>query len=123
MQTQGTIRLLLRLEGLAMLGLSSVMYSMYIGDWKSYFIGFFLPDISLFGYFFSPRIGAIFYNLGHSYLGPAVLLSLWLGFKYPFFQLSLIWFAHIGFDRFLGFGLKYSHGFGFTHLKRIGKSQ
>ena len=121
MQTQGTVRILLRLEGLVMLGLSSAIYSMYVGDWKIYFTGFFLPDISLFGYLFNSRIGAIFYNLGHSYIGPELLLSLWIGFKSPLLQISLIWFAHIGFDRFLGFGLKYSNGFGFAHLKRIGK--
>ena len=28
---------------------------------------------------------------------------------------------HIGFDRALGYGLKYANGFGFTHLGRIGK--
>ena len=33
----------------------------------------------------------------------------------------MIWLAHIGFDRALGYGLKYSAGFGFTHLGRIGK--
>jgi hypothetical protein len=30
--------------------------------------------------------------------------------------------AHIGIDRALGYGLKYSTGFGFTHLGRIGKT-
>jgi hypothetical protein len=30
--------------------------------------------------------------------------------------LSLIWTAHIGFDRLLGFGLKYSNRFKDTHL-------
>jgi hypothetical protein len=36
-------------------------------------------------------------------------------------SLALIWLAHIGFDRALGYGLKYAAGFGFTHLGRIGK--
>ena len=30
--------------------------------------------------------------------------------------LALIWAAHIGFDRALGYGLKYAAGFGVTHL-------
>ena len=34
----------------------------------------------------------------------------------------MIWLAHIGFDRALGYGLKYASGFGFTHLGRIGKA-
>ena len=35
----------------------------------------------------------------------------------------MIWLAHIGIDRALGYGLKYSTGFGFTHLGRIGKER
>ncbi len=34
----------------------------------------------------------------------------------------MIWMAHIGIDRALGYGLKYSLGFGFTHLGRIGRA-
>jgi hypothetical protein len=30
--------------------------------------------------------------------------------------------AHIGFDRALGFGLKYASGFGDSHLGRIGRA-
>lgn len=36
------------------------------------------------------------------------------------FLLALIWFAHIGMDRALGYGLKYPSGFRETHLGRIG---
>ena len=36
-------------------------------------------------------------------------------------SIAMIWLAHIGFDRALGYGLKYAAGFGFTHLGRIGK--
>jgi len=36
-------------------------------------------------------------------------------------SIAIIWLAHIGFDRTLGYGLKYTEGFGFTHLGRIGK--
>jgi Domain of unknown function (DUF4260) len=32
----------------------------------------------------------------------------------------MIWLAHIGIDRALGYGLKYTAGFTFTHLGRIG---
>ena len=35
-------------------------------------------------------------------------------------SIAMIWLAHIGIDRALGYGLKYSAGFGFTHLGRIG---
>ena len=36
-------------------------------------------------------------------------------------SIALVWFAHIGLDRALGYGLKYDAGFRFTHLGRIGK--
>jgi hypothetical protein len=35
-------------------------------------------------------------------------------------SIAMIWLAHIGIDRALGYGLKYLAGFGFTHLGRIG---
>ena len=33
--------------------------------------------------------------------------------------LALVWIAHIGFDRALGYGLKYPSAFADTHLGRI----
>jgi hypothetical protein len=36
-------------------------------------------------------------------------------------SIAMIWMAHIGIDRALGYGLKYSAGFGFTHMGRIGQ--
>jgi hypothetical protein len=38
-------------------------------------------------------------------------------------MVGLIWLSHIGFDRSLGYGLKYEEGFTFTHLGKIGKSK
>jgi len=35
--------------------------------------------------------------------------------------ISLIWTAHIGFDRVQGYGLKYPTAFSDTHLGRIGR--
>ena len=34
-------------------------------------------------------------------------------------QIALIWLAHIGVDRLLGYGLKYPTGFKDTHLQRV----
>ena len=36
-------------------------------------------------------------------------------------SIAMIWLAHIGVDRALGYGLKYASGFTFTHLGRIGR--
>ena len=38
-------------------------------------------------------------------------------------SLALIWAAHIGIDRALGYGLKHRTGFSDTHLGRIGKGK
>jgi hypothetical protein len=35
--------------------------------------------------------------------------------------IALIWAAHIGFDRLLGYGLKYPTAFTDTHLGKIGR--
>jgi hypothetical protein len=62
------------------------------------------------------------YNAMHSYMAPMVLMVMGFGLAQPLvLSIAIIWLAHIGIDRALGFGLKYSAGFGFTHLGRIGK--
>ncbi|HXX07929.1 MAG TPA: DUF4260 family protein, partial [Pseudolabrys sp.] len=67
---------------------------------------------------------AVIYNAAHTLVGPLLLAS--AGLLLPAFNLmplALIWIAHIGFDRLLGYGLKYAAGFGFTHLGRVGRDQ
>jgi hypothetical protein len=39
----------------------------------------------------------------------------------PLLAVSALWLAHVGFDRMLGYGLKYGTGFGDTHLGRVGR--
>jgi hypothetical protein len=81
---------------------------------------FLLPDLSFAGYLAGPRAGAVAYNAMHSYVGP---LALAIGFaatgRPP--VIALIWGAHIGFDRLLGYGLKYPSAFADTHLGPIGR--
>lgn len=63
------------------------------------------------------HFGAAVYNLGHTYLSPATLgLIGYLVQRDLLYLLAAIWVAHIGLDRMLGYGLKYSHTFGATHL-------
>jgi hypothetical protein len=79
------------------------------------------PDLSMLFYLVGPRIGAVAYNAAHSYLGPVMLLAAAVAFAAPAaIAIALIWIAHLGIDRALGFGLKYGAGFGFTHLGRVG---
>jgi Domain of unknown function (DUF4260) len=120
--TIGTVRLVLRLEGLCVLIAASVAYSKFGLGWGTFALFFLAPDVSFLGYLAGPKVGAVSYNLAHSYIGAVACLM--AGFVLPapaVLCIGIIWCAHIGFDRALGYGLKYSAGFGFTHLGRIGR--
>ena len=118
----GGVRLVLRLEGLCVLIAASVAYSKFGLGWGTFALFFLTPDLSFLGYLGGPKIGAVSYNLAHSYVGAGACLVASLVLPAPtLLAAGIIWFAHIGFDRALGYGLKYSAGFGFTHLGRIGR--
>ena len=114
-------RLLLRFEGMALFLLATLAFA-YIGlSWWFYAVLFLAPDLSFAAYTAGPKAGAIAYNALHSTLGPAALVGLGLAVDYwTLLALAAIWAAHIGFDRMLGYGLKYASGFNDTHLGRIG---
>jgi hypothetical protein len=119
----GGLKTLLRLEGLTLLAGMTTLYAVWGGSWWVYAILFLAPDLSFAGYLAGPRIGAIVYNAAHSTLTPGALMAAGFALASPLALLiATIWLAHIGFDRALGYGLKYSTGFGFTHLGRIGKA-
>ena len=53
-------------------------------------------------------------------VGPLVLGAIGASLNQPLIgQLALIWIAHIGLDRAIGYGLKYASGFKETHLARV----
>ena len=117
----GGCRTLLRLEGLTLFLGMTVLYAVWGGSWWVYAVLFLVPDLSFAAYLAGPRIGAVVYNAAHSYLGPTVLMVTGFGMASPLpLSFAMIWLAHIGIDRTLGYGLKYSAGFTFTHLGRIG---
>ena len=111
---------LLRLEGAVVFIIALVLYSRSGSGWLMFAVLFFVPDVSMIGYAVNTRVGASLYNLIHAYALPAALglVGLWLA-DAVLVSLSLIWFAHIGFDRVLGFGLKYPTVFKDTHLQRV----
>lgn len=115
--------LLQRLEGLAALGLGVVAYIWLGQSWWTFALLFFAPDLFMLGYLRSPRLGALVYNLGHTYAAPALLALLGLAIGPLAYGLAAIWAAHIGFDRLLGYGLKLDTAFDQTHLGPIGKAR
>lgn len=121
--TTGGVRLVLRLEGLCILAAALVAYSKFGLGWGTFVLFFLVPDLSFLGYLAGPRIGAASYNLAHSYVGAVACLAAGFVLEAPLLlSAGIIWVAHIGFDRALGYGLKYSEGFGFTHLGQIGRA-
>jgi hypothetical protein len=113
----GAPNLLLRAEGAAVLTGSLVAYGWLGGSWWVLAALFLAPDLFMLGYLRGPRIGAAVYNLGHSYVVTLGVVALGLGAGWPgLAAVGLIWTAHIGFDRMLGYGLKYARGFKATHL-------
>jgi Domain of unknown function (DUF4260) len=115
------LRGLLRLEGLCELIVALALYAHVSGSWVTFAIVFFGPDLALLGYLVNARTGAVAYNVTHSYIGPALVALAGLTFAPPALPFALIWAAHIGFDRTLGYGLKSRAGFAQTHLGLIAR--
>jgi hypothetical protein len=109
---------ILRAEGLVCLLLACTLYQVQGFSWMTFGLWFFLPDAAILFYVFgNERVGMWAYNMTHSTLVAGLLAMLGLGLDVPMLlQASLIWFAHIGFDRALGFGLKFPLGFRATHF-------
>lgn len=119
----GGPRWLLRLEGLVVFAAALIAYRHTGAGWDLFALAMLAPDLSMLGYLGGARAGAVLYNAVHSYLAPALLgaAGWWLAAPLAT-SLALIWIAHIGIDRALGYGLKYAGGFGLTHLGRVGKA-
>ncbi len=111
---------LVRIEGAVMLALSILLYGLNGNSWLLFVVLFLVPDLSMLGYLGGPRIGAVSYNLFHTYAPPGLLAAFGLLTGSSLLaSVALIWFSHIGFDRMVGFGLKYPTGFFDTHLHRL----
>jgi hypothetical protein len=113
-----------RLEGLALLVVAVLAYARFGEGWLLFGLLFLAPDLSFLGYLAGPRLGAWAYNLAHSLIGPLALAAAGvLADAALAIALALIWLAHVGFDRALGYGLKSPDGFGVTHLGLIGAAR
>jgi hypothetical protein len=113
-------RRLLHLEGAAVLVAALVLYFDAGYGWLLLLLLFLAPDLGMVGYLGGPELGALTYDVVHTYALPVALALVGvLGDSDTATQIALIWFAHIGLDRMLGYGLKYPTGFGDTHLQRV----
>lgn len=118
-----TVRTWLRVEGLAALVAGLVIYGANGGPWLLVVPLLLVPDLSMLGYLRDPRLGAFTYNLFHNWAIGLVVLGIGLWSSVSWLLLAgAILVAHVGMDRFAGYGLKLPSAFRDTHLGRIGKA-
>jgi hypothetical protein len=111
--------LLLRIEGGALLAIAVFFYHSIGATWGMFALLFLWPDVSMLGYAAGSRLGAQLYNLCHWETLPFLLASASFSVhRWRTLAFALIWLAHIGADRLLGYGLKYPTFFKDTHLQR-----
>jgi len=111
---------LLRLEGVAVFGVAVALYAMQGFSWWHFVLLLLVPDVSMLPYVINKRWGAVGYNFAHTYTVPLLLTAMsLLSSSDIVLKIALIWFAHIGMDRVVGYGLKYVTDFKDTHLGRV----
>ena len=117
---QAMPRILLRIEGLIVFAAAVALYVEADYSLIAFVVLFLAPDLSFLGYLSGPGIGAAAYNAVHTYVLPLALgaIGVLTDAGVPV-QLALIWLAHIGIDRTIGYGLKYPTAFKGSHLDRV----
>ena len=114
--------ILLKIEGAALFAAAVVAYATVGQGWLLFAALILVPDISMLGYLAGPRIGAYCYNAAHLMVWPlAIIITGYFSATPILIGIGLIWLAHVGIDRALGYGLKYASDFRDTHLGRIGR--
>jgi hypothetical protein len=107
----------LRAEGAAFAAVATAAYFTIGGPLWLFAILALAPDVSMLAYLAGPRIGSAVYNAFHTYLVPVTFgaAGTWFGVT-TVAWVALVWAAHIGVDRAVGYGLKHPTGFKHTHL-------
>ena len=110
-------RFILRLEGAGLFAAATAAYFALGGPLWLFAVLALAPDVSMAAYLAGPRVGSRLYNAFHTYLAPLSLLGIGVGLgATPLSWIALVWAAHIGADRAVGYGLKRPTGFKHTHL-------
>ena len=113
-------RWLLHLEGASILALTLYFFHAGHYHWWLFALLFLSPDLSMLGYLKDAKWGSASYNIVHTLACTILLLAVAVLLPAaPYIPYALIWAAHIGFDRMLGYGLKYPTFFRDTHLQHV----
>lgn len=112
---------LLHLEGLAVGGAAVWLFFAETDvGWGWLAVLFLAPDLAFVAFPLGERVTVRVYNLTHTYVAPVGLGVVGIASGEELvLGLALIWFAHIGVDRFAGYGLKYSLARKGTHMRRV----
>ena len=112
--------LFLRIEGAAVLVAALILHFELGYEWWLLVLLLLAPDPSALGFLAGQRVGTAAYDIGHLEALPlALAVGGYLGDSDVAVKLALIWLAHIGMDRAVGYGLKYPTNFKDTHLQRV----
>ena len=113
-------RALLHLEGAVVAAAAIALYFHFGYPWWLLVVLALAPDLSMLGYAAGPVVGRAAYDAAHTYAVPVALAAIGvLADSDAALQVGLIWTAHIGIDRAIGYGLKYRTGFKDTHMQRV----
>ncbi|MEQ1768855.1 MAG: DUF4260 domain-containing protein [Devosia sp.] len=113
---------ILRVEGATVFIAMLATYQLLGGNWWLFALLILAPDLSMIGFAGGEKRGAQVYNVVHTYTAPLVLAAIaWLAGFPALLPLAVIWAAHIGADRAIGYGLKYPESFKVTHLGAMGR--
>ena len=113
-------RALLHLEGAVVAGVAVTLYLWAGHPWWLLLALALVPDLAMVAYALGPRVGAIAYDVAHTYALAMPLAAFGVVADVDVaVQVGLVWSAHIGVDRAVGYGLEYPTRFEDTHLQRI----
>ncbi len=113
-------RYILRAEGLAVMLAVIALYASYDGSVLMFIVLLLVPDLVFLVYLIDKEVGVLAYNVVHNYILPLGVIGLSLTADSTMgLLLGSIWLAHVGMDRMVGYGLKYSAEGKDTHLQRI----
>ncbi|EKD65363.1 MAG: hypothetical protein ACD_50C00112G0007 [uncultured bacterium] len=113
------VKNIVRLEGLFVFLAALYFYFLSNGNWLLFVILFLIPDLSMTGYLKDKKLGATIYNFVHNYILATLLIFVGILFQDILLYLGVILIAHVGIDRFFGFGLKYPTNFKDTHIHKL----
>lgn len=116
------MKYILKLEQFAIFLFSVFLYFENRFNGWLFIILFFTPDLSMLGYLFGNKVGAITYNLVHHQAISILVFIIGSALKIEVLMIcGLILLSHSSLDRVLGYGLKTFKGFKETHMGRIGE--